>query len=435
MSTAVLEFNDQTLLIKTQDGEVFSEPGFALHTEQGIITGLAARQQAWLQPQNIYKEYWRQLNQAPLAGDQQWARHHADIAFAQLKSLHTKAGSPEQLILSVPSTFNDQQLSLLLGLVDAIQATISAVIDCSLADCLYLGDSIEDLDNPQKQTLHIDLQMHQLVVSQINFERNGLSVKAYQVIPDIGANHIYNALASYIRDLSIKNHRFDPLHTSEGEQAIYNQLPDLISGFAGLSECDLALASPRGELHLSLRKSEIEVLLEKRLQSLTRLIDKTAPADITFAHGSKLISALHSGFGAVRELNMTQGVDNCLRCYESLVEKSGNLRRITSMEPVISYSGRRKTDISPPAPATHLLYQGRAWPLNEPLSICLDGRRLNISQLVDSSAALVISLNNHSLNIIHRDSDIAIELPETTEPGGKIFIGDFRLQLIEVCNG
>jgi hypothetical protein len=44
-------------------------------------------------------------------------------------------------------------------------------------------------------------------------------------------------------------------------------------------------------------------------------------------------------------------------------------------------------------------------------------------------------LNNHSLNIIHRNSEIPIELPETTEPGGKIFIGDFRLQLIEVCNG
>lgn len=435
MSTAVLEFNDQALLIKTQDGEVYSEPGFALHTEQGIITGLAARQQAWLQPQNIYREYWRQLNQTPLPGDQQWARHHADIAFAQLKSLHSKAGSPEQLILSVPSTFDDQQLSLLLGLVDAMQARITAVIDSSLADCLYLGEVIEELPNPQKQTLYIDLQMHQLVASQVSFERNGLSVKAHQIIPDIGASHIYNALTSYIRDLSIKNHRFDPLHTSEGEQAIYNQLPDLIKGFAGLSECDLNLASPRGDLQLLLRKADIERLLEKRLQSLTRLIDKIAPADITFSHNTKLISALHSGFSRARELSETQGVDSCLRSYQTLQEQSGDLHRITSMEPLITYSGRRKTDTSAPAPATHLLYQGRAWPLNEPVSLCIDGKRLNITQLVDKSAALVISINNQHLNILHRDKALSIELPETTEPGGKIFIGDFRLKLIEVCNG
>ena len=435
MNTAVLEFNDQALLIKTQNGEVFCEPGYALHTEQGIITGLAARQQAWLQPQNIYRDYWRQLNQAQLPGDQLWARHHADIAFAQLQSLITKAGSPEQLILSVPSTFDDQQLSLLLGLIDALQTSIVAIVDSSLADCLYLGDSIKGIKGAEKQTLYVDLQMHQMVVSQVSFERSNLRIKAHQVIPDIGASHVYNALASYIRDLAIKNHRFDPLHTSEGEQAIYDQLPDITRRFAGLSECDLSIASPRGDLQILLRKKDIERLLASRLESLSRLINKTAAADITFSHNTKLISAVHSGFSVARELNETQGVDNCLNYHQSLMEKSENLHRITSIQEHLINSGRRSTDTAPPAPATHLLYQGRAWPLNEPLSIAMDGKRLNITQLVDKSASLVISINKQGLNIIHRDSATPIELPETAQPGGKIFIGDYQLLLIEVCNG
>lgn len=435
MSTAVLELNDQALLIKTQDGEVFCEPGYALHTEQGIITGLAAQQQAWLQPQNIYRDYWRQLNQAQLPGDQHWARHHADIAFAQLQNLLTKAGSPEQLILSVPSTFDDQQLSLLLGLTGALKTSIVAIVDSSLADCLYLEDSIKEINGAEKQTLYVDLQMHQMVVSQVSFERSNLRIKAHQVIPDIGASHVYNALASYIRDLAIKNHRYDPLHTSEGEQAIYDQLPGLSRRIGGLSECDLSIASPRGDLQILLRKKDIELLLASRLESLNRLIKKTAAADITFSHNTKLISALHSGFSAARELNETQGVDNCLNYHQSLIEKSENLHRITSVQELPVNSGRRSTDTAPPAPATHLLYQGRAWPLNEPVSLCIDGKRLNITQLVDKSAALVISINNQHLNILHRDKALSIELPETTEPGGKIFIGDFRLQLIEVCNG
>jgi hypothetical protein len=435
MSTAVLELNDQALLIKTQDGEVFCEPGYALHTEQGIITGLAAQQQAWLQPQNIYREYWRQLNQAPLPGDQQWARHHADIAFAQLQSLLAKAGSPEQLILSVPSTFDDQQLSLLLGLTDALQTSIVAIVDSSLADCLYLGDSIKGLKGAEKQTLYMDLQMHQLVVSQVSFERSNLRIKAQQVIPDMGSSHINNALASHIRDLSIKNHRFDPLHTSEGEQAIYDQLPALTRRIAGLPECDLSIASPRGDLQLVLRKKDIELLLASRLESLSRLINKTAATDITFSHNTKLISAVHSRFKEVRELNETQGVDNCLSYHQSLIEKSENLHRITSIQELLVNSGRRSTDTAPPAPATHLLYQGRAWPLSEPLSIAMDGKRLNITQLVDNSAALVMSINRQGLNILHRDSAISIELPETAQPGGKLFIGDYQLLLIEVCNG
>jgi hypothetical protein len=436
MSTAVLELNDQALLIKTQDGEVFCEPGYALHTEQGIITGLAAQQQAWLQPQNIYRDYWRQLNQAQLPGDQQWARHHADIAFAQLQSLVTKAGSPEQLILSVPSTFDDQQLSLLLGLTSALQTSIVAIVDSSLADCLYLGDSIKGMQGgAEKQTLYVDLQMHQMVVSQISFERSNLRIKAHQVIPDIGTSHIYNALASYIRDLAIKNHRYDPLHTSEGEQAIYDQLPGLSRRIGGLSECDLSIPSPRGDLQILLRKKDIELLLASRLESLNRLIKKTAATDITFSHNTKLISAVHSGFSAARELNETQGLDNCLNYHQSLIEKSENLHRITSIQELPVNSGRRSTDTAPPAPATHLLYQGRAWPLNEPLSIAMDGKRLNITPLVDKSAALVISMNKQGLNIIHRDSTSSIELPETAQPGGKIFIGDYQLLLIEVCNG
>jgi hypothetical protein len=65
----------------------------------------------------------------------------------------------------------------------------------------------------------------------------------------------------------------------------------------------------------------------------------------------------------------------------------------------------------------------------------MDGKRLTITQLVDKTAALVMSINSHGLNIIHRDSATPIELPETAQPGGKLFIGDYQLLLIEVCNG
>ncbi len=435
MSTAVLELNDQMLLIKNQTGEVYCEPGYALHTEQGIVTGLAAQQQAWLQPQNIYRDYWRQLSQALLPGNHKWARHHADIAFAQLHSLHAKAGSPEQLILCVPSTYDDQQLSLILGLMKALETTIVAIVDSSLADCLYLEDIIDAIKGAEKQTLHVDLQMHQMVVSQISFERRNLRIKAQQVFPDIGAGQINNALASFIRDLAIEHHRFDPLHTSEGEQAIYDQLPELTRRIAGLSECHLNIASPRGELQLLLRKKDIELLLANRLESLSRLINKTAATDITFSHNTKLISAVHSGFTEVRELNQSQGVDNCLSYQQSLIEKSANLHRITSIQEPQIVSGRRSTDTKIPSPATHLLYRGRAWPLNEPLSIAMDGKRLTITPLVDNSAALVISADRQGLNILHRDSAINIDLPNSAKPGGKIFVGDYQLLLIEVCNG
>ena len=87
MTLAVLELSDQLLLIQAENGPLCAEPGFARLTPGGIETGESARASAWREPQHSYNQYWSQLNQTPLAAKQDWARHHADIAFAQLKNL------------------------------------------------------------------------------------------------------------------------------------------------------------------------------------------------------------------------------------------------------------------------------------------------------------------------------------------------------------
>ena len=87
MSLAIVELNDQNLLIQTERGLLHCEPGFAQLHSVGIETGERARATAWQQPQHSYNQYWRQLNQLPLPSKQKWARHHGDIAFAQLKQL------------------------------------------------------------------------------------------------------------------------------------------------------------------------------------------------------------------------------------------------------------------------------------------------------------------------------------------------------------
>ena len=109
MALAVLELNDQSLLIQADGGPLHVQPGFARVTASGIECGEDARASAWREPQHSYNQYWCHLNQTPLVASQQWARHHADIAFAQLKSLWDSAGSPETLLILVPGSFSDTQ--------------------------------------------------------------------------------------------------------------------------------------------------------------------------------------------------------------------------------------------------------------------------------------------------------------------------------------
>ena len=129
ITTAILDINDQSLMIITDLEQSFSECGFAQLSNKGITCGADAYAMHWQVPQSSFNDYWRRLNQLPLPNKQQWARHNADIAFAQLQQMLLAAGSPERLILSVPASFSDPQLALLVGLLNATSTPLLGVID------------------------------------------------------------------------------------------------------------------------------------------------------------------------------------------------------------------------------------------------------------------------------------------------------------------
>jgi hypothetical protein len=185
MTLAALELNDQSLLIRAEDGSLHAEPGFANLTEEGIVTGEEARAVAWRAPQHVYNQYWCHLSQAPLPSRHRFARHHGDIAYAQLRKLWQHAGSPESLILLAPASFSREQLSLLLGMVEALPARPCAIIDSALAACL----------TARADTLYVDLQMHDSVLSVCRPENGATRIVDQEILPGLGMVQIQNAVA------------------------------------------------------------------------------------------------------------------------------------------------------------------------------------------------------------------------------------------------
>jgi hypothetical protein len=456
MSIAVLELNDQALLIKTQGGDIYSEPGFALHSKKGLLTGNEARNQAWLQPQNVHRQYWRNLNQTRLPGDLRWARHNADIAFAQLNSLLTNAGSPEQLIISVAASFDDQQLSLLLGLLSAIPTQVIAVVDSGLADCLSLADSLSASDSlsatdsqnssdnrPSRKTLHIDLHLYQSVVSQVSFSGDSVQISAQRVLPELGAMQIYSVLANHIRDRLVKSFRFDPMDAPEGEQAIYDLLPEWISTLGQQAEISLSVPSPRGDLPLILHKQEVLDLMAARLQGLASMLREFADQDITFASNARMVAILTDEFHSSRHLRQTQGVDNCFRFIEQLSGDNQTLHRITAIHslppdrraPQPKTTAPKTTAPQAPGTATHLLHDGQAWPLNRPLGITIHSGSVDLCPGLSDRATLVLKVEQDHLRVLHQAPDTSLELPQLALCGAEIYINAYRFELIEVCDG
>ena len=435
MRLAVLELNDQALLIKNQDGEIFSEPGFALHTGEGIITGIEARKQAWLQPQNVYRQYWRNLNQTELSGDLPWARHHADIAFAQLKTLLNSAGSPEQLVISVAACFDDEQLSLLLGLLRAIPVKVIGVVDSSLADCMYIAGQVHGPKEEEQTTLHIDLHLFQSVASQITFSEDSVQITAQRVLPELGAMDIYSLLAKHIRDKLVKNFRFDPMDAPQGEQAIYDLLPDWVIRFESQAEYGMVIPSPRGDLPVMLYKSEALELLSSRLNKLSSMLRQFSDNDVSFSKNARMISILTDEFHASRHLKAHQGVDSCFRFADGLLASSDNLHRITSIETLPAKAEQQPLAIRPPGTATHLLYEGQAWPLAEALSITIADGRVQLLEKHDDNATAVLAIDGENVVALHRSPKATVELPHIALCGMELFINAYRFELIEVCSG
>jgi hypothetical protein len=419
MTVAVLELNDQNLIIQTEDGTQHTEPGFAQLTANGIETGDSARAVAWQQPQHSYNQYWRQFNQLALPSKQRWARHHADIAFAQIKQLVAAVGSPEQLILSVPGSFSDEQLSLLLGLASAVPVEIVAVIDSALA-----SSAEQDSD-----ALVIELQLQQAVVTGLAKVDGRQQISNQEVIPDLGVMQLYNAAARHISDQLIADYRYDPLHTSDGEQLIYDQLPHWLMQLGWEDEISVTVPSAQGDLNLVLRKQQIAEILEQRLNGLNTLIKKHPGAELCFSHSASLLPTLLPQFAQAKLCNQNSGIDNCFNLQDRLT--TGELQRISELQaPGKSKAGASKKIHQ----ATHLLYQDHGYPLDQPISLHIADKQLSLVTGIDNRAALVFVVDNHQLRVLHQQEDLQLQLPDLCQVGKTLMVAGHKLRLIEVSN-
>ena len=429
MSLAVLELNDQALLIHTEQGQSASEPGFAQLTSKGIETGEVARSIAWRSPQSSFNQYWRQLNQLPLPSNQRWARHNADIAFAQIEQLLNATAAPEKLILSVPGSFSDEQMSLVTGLIDASSSQLYAVIDSALAaglDC-------------QNQTWIVELQLHQTVVSLIQPQDKGtqgsIEVVQQELIPDLGIMTIYNSVARHVSNSLVSEYRYDPLHNSEGEQTIYDQIPTWLSTLTVKPEVTISISSPKGELPLVLRKHKIEELIESRLAKLTEILESTEKHDVVFTHSGAIIGRLVSRFATARLLSADQGCRNCFSVQQEIALESEQLHRIRSLKTGLLSDKITINQTHQSGYATHLLYNNQAWPLATAISIYLKNDQLSFKSGADKDATLALMITDSELGVLYQQPGNEVLLPKSSQPGGSIVIAGHKVKLIEVNNG
>ena len=399
MTTCVIELNDNEIRVSSGVDIILRSPGYALIDGDRIELGDAAAKQARLHPRAVHNRYWKNLNQDPLQYPSSRARHNADLAFAQLLSIHEQAGKPEEVILAVPATYSNEQLALLLGLVAASPLTAVGLVDSSVAAASLVAG--------KGNYVHIDMHLHQTILTRIKVDEQ-VSRSSVRLIDGTGMLSLFDTTAQLIADLFIKESRFDPQHHPETEQALYDQIPACLQSLQTHAEVSLEIQYQQTQHQAKLPADLLKNALQAQYQKIINAID---PTDICLlSYQMAQLPGLTTLLGDAELLSDLSVLQACQK-HESAIRSSGSaLNYITSLptsnEPVITRVAKPVEHASQAVnpgrqDITHILHEHNAYPLNTGRLFLSASGSINTSAHNDSHCS--INVNNGSVRLQTED--------------------------------
>ena len=427
MTLAVFDLNDSAIGSGSNPDNWQQTPAFALLDKDNIVTGAAARSQAWLHPQNSFQHYWHQLNLSPLSVQNNAARHHADLAYAQLQQLYLDSGKPEQVILAVPGSFSREQMGLLLGLAKALPFQAIGLVDSAVAAVSQ--------QPPSGNALHLDIQQHQSLITRIDCT-DTLHSSTLEVINNLGLKQLMDHWAHHIADQFIRQYRYDPLHTANGEQQLYDQLPGWLNTLCHEPQVAVSLHTAKGNFDLNLMRDELLASAATRLQQLQQAVEalRTHSETLYLSHRIAQLPGIAERFSHHQLLSASAVLEGCLGHQAQICSTSESLSFITSLTlntPVAGTITQAESDTSTNgnidlAPS-HLLAGHRALAIDRQLNLKLNGQ--GVERCEQQQADLVI-VNNGSGVQLQPGTGVTVSAPASLQAGSVIELQGQRLQLI-----
>ena len=301
----------------------YAEPAYALLDNSGTPQlGNPAQASARSQPSRIQNRYFAELTTEPLAVKNSGIRHHADLVWHQLSQIKNLANGNDWVIC-LPSDFSQEQMALLSGICQSLGLEVEALINRGLAQ--IAGNS------ENGHITHMELQLHQLVISQYRVNQSQLELTEHERISGFGYLRLLDRQLHLLRDRFIESSRFDPLHSGATEQQLFDQL----IGLSGdRQDREFVIDTPNKSYRVQVPVQELAQITQNfiseirdiRTSSDTCLWDpafsqlpgfstvsgeKLLPANSTFDGAALLSAQRHESDGIVyiSSINVTQSID------------------------------------------------------------------------------------------------------------------------------
>lgn len=219
--TAIINISDTFFCCANGTQLSEADIGFAYcQSKQPVVIGHAALPYLKTQPGKMNTRFWHELNTVPITTQALHVRHHADLAWHQIKH-HIHDLPTQDVALIVPSHYSQNDLNLLAGICQSLKLRVSAVIDRALGFSLQYAESLSASPTP---FAYVEIQQHQSVLVWLEIKESKLQISRVETFASHGLLRIYDKCLYLIRQKLIHSERFDPLYQGQTEQQLFEQL-------------------------------------------------------------------------------------------------------------------------------------------------------------------------------------------------------------------
>ena len=220
MSHATLYINDIDISLLNDDKILYRQPSHVLNKNGEFLFGSTALAKTRIFPQNMQNRFWFDVSNKKYKIDGYNQFSPADIASKELEYILSFLSKGTPILIVVPPYLEKQQVSLIVGIANELNIKVIGIIESAIA---ATRNEYKD-----SKLLHLDLHLHCLSISLLQ-QDNGVILERSVIINDCGMESFYALWIKMISKAFIKQCRFDPLHTGDSDQQLFDNLPVILS--------------------------------------------------------------------------------------------------------------------------------------------------------------------------------------------------------------
>ena len=263
-SLIAVEVIDALLAVAEESGVLYTEPGYVVVEDGSVRFGLDALPLIRRHPQAASSRYWRDFSAEPLARPLGGFRSNAEIVAAQLRRLWSRHGAGRTgVVYATPAWWTDEQVRALVALSESLGMQVLGLADAAVAACRH--------EQPGRELLQLDASLHTLMLSrirQVGHAGLGTLPGDREGFPMLGIEPLLRLCMETLARRFVECSRFDPLHDSLAEQALFDRLPDWLARLARDAEVQLELTTRSGTFGATIEGTEFRLRVARACEPL-----------------------------------------------------------------------------------------------------------------------------------------------------------------------